>query len=696
MFEAMTRSVLRHRLAVIVVWVLVGIAGIAAGGALPDRLTALTSVPGSQSDRANDILASHFGENDDGVFTIVLEFRQATPEQVEAMQAELMAAVAEVPTATVLQQRALAGTLLAFVGTGYPLLEAAAQTQPLRAALSRHGLSDALVSGPPALQHDVRPLLADDLRTGTAVAVVLALLLLIAALGWTRALVVPFVVAGATVAASLCMILLVAQRFSMVLYIPNVVELIGLGLAIDYSLLVVHRFRAESAVGADEDAAVVRTMATAGRTVALSGLTAAAGLAVLFVMPVPFVRSLGAAGLIVPCMAVLATLTLQPALLSLLGAVGVAPHGLRGLLASASASHLWECVVGVVQRRPGRTFVASVLLLAIIAAPAAWMRLAPASLTAVRSDAESMRAIAYLTAKAGAGAIVPHQVLIDLGRDGLASMPELDVARQRFATTLSKLPEAFAAVTDTNTIFSDASGRFQRFLVIGRHGFDDAATQQLVADLRAIELTESGYPRSARVIVGGVPAQGVDFLHRVTGTLPWIVLGSLLLAYLLLVRAFRSRLIPLVAISLNLVSVMAALGVVALVFHFGVGATLIGAQSTDSLESWSVVFLFAMLFGLSMDYQVFLMSRISEARASGAEMSQAIARGLGSTATVISVAAAIFVGALTGLVVGHIAGLQQLGVGLGVGVLIDATIVRGLLLPSALMLLRNHADFGSR
>lgn len=692
----MTRAVVRHRLAVIVVWALVGIAGVAASAGLPSRLTALTSVPDAQSARANEILATNFGENDDGAFTVILEFTQATPQQIAAMQAKLVAAVAEVPTAVVLQQRALAGTLFAFVGTDLPLLQAADQTAPLRAALSRHGLSGALVSGPPALQHDVRPLLADDLRNGTAIAVVLALLLLIAALGWTRALVIPFAVAGATVAAALCAIWLVAQRFSMVLYIPNVVELIGLGLAIDYSLLIVHRFRGELEHDADETSATVRTMASAGRTVALSGLTAAAGLSVLFVMPVPFIRSLGVAGLIVPAAAVLATLTLQPALLSLLGASGVTPTGVRGLLASASAPRSWARIAEFVQRHPGRTFLASLLLLGIVAAPAGWMRLAPASLTTVRSDAESMRAVEYLTAKAGAGVITPHQVLVDLGQEGAAATTAMDAARLRFATALSKLPEVFAAVTDTTTIFTDASGRYQRFLVIGRHGFEDAATQQLVHDLRGLDLHASGYPREARLIVGGAPAQGVDFLARVTGALPWILLASLLLAYLLMVRAFRSRLMPLVAVLLNLVSVLAALGVVALVFHFGIGASVIGAQRTDYLESWSVVFLFAMLFGLSMDYQVFLMSRIREVRESGAEFSDAIAQGLGSTGTVISLAAVIFVGALSGLIVGHIAGLQQLGLGLAVGVLIDATVVRGLLLPSALMLLQGHADFGPR
>ncbi len=690
MLEALTRAVLRHRLAVMAAWLVVVVAGAFASAALPSRLTALTSVPDSQSALVNDVLTSHFHENDDGSFTIVRHFAQATPTQITAMERALTEAVAQVPTARVLEQRALVGTLFAFVGTDFSLLDAAAHTDQLRAALRRHGLRGALVSGPPALEHDVKPLLADDLRNGTTIALVLALILLIGALGWTRALIVPFSVAAATVAAALCAILVVAQRFSMVLYIPNVIELIGLGLAIDYSLLVVHRFRSESMQTQSLDEAIVRTMATAGRTVALSGLTAAVGLSVLFVMPVPFVRSLGAAGLVVPALAVLVTLTLQPALLAVLGRDGVRPRGLVGVLASASGPRLWEAIARRVQRHPGRMLTAGLLLLTLIAAPAAWLRLAPASLTAIRGQSESMQAVQYLTGHAGPGIITPHQVLVDLGADGRAQTPAMDAARVALAGRLSKLPETFAAVTDTTTLFTDPAGRYQRFLVIGRHGFDDARTQALVANLRALDLRPWGYGAQARVLVGGAPAQGVDFLQRVFGALPWIVLASLLLAYALMARAFRSRRMPLIAVLLNLVSVAAAVGVVSLVFHFGVGATLISAQRTSHLESWSLVFLFAMLFGLSMDYQVFLVSRIREAQLAGASLSDAVADALGSTGVVISVAAVIFVGALTGLALGHVAGLQQLGVGLGAGVLIDATIVRGMVLPSALTLLDRH------
>ncbi len=687
MLEALTRAVLRHRHGVIAAWLVVVLAGAFAGAWLPSRLTALTAVPDSQSAQVNAVLAGHFHENDDGAFTIVLDFANATPAQVTALEARLAAAVAEVPTARVLLQRALGGTLFAFVGTDYSLLDAASRTDQLRGALLRHGVLGALVSGPPALEHDVRPLLSRDLLQGTTVAVVLALLLLLVALGWTRALIVPFTVAAATVTSALCVILVIVQRFTMVLYIPNVIELIGLGLAIDYSLLVVHRFRSEIEAAGDTEDAVLRTMATAGRTVALSGLTAALGLSVLFFMPVPFVRSLGAAGMVVPALAVLVTLTLQPALLAVLGRDGVRSRGLVGVLASASVPRAWQAAARLIRRRPGRLFTAGLLLLALLAAPAAWLRLAPAAITAGPAQADSMRAVAYLTAHAGPGIITPHQVVVDLGHPGAAGAAGMDTARLDFASALSRMPEVLAAVTDTTTLFRDPVGRYQRFIVVGRHSFDDPRTQELVATMRGLDASRYGYGSAARVLVGGAPAQGVDFLHRVFSAFPWILLVSMLLAYAVMTRAFRSRRMPLVAVLMNLASVAAALGVVALVFRFGWGAGVLGAQRTGRLESWSLVFLFAMLFGLSMDYQVFLMARIREAQVAGASLSDAVAEGVTSTGVVISVAAVILVGALSGLVFGHIAGLQQLGVGLAVGVLIDATIVRGLVLPSLLTML---------
>lgn len=670
---------LRHRGAVIAAWCAVALAGLVAGVALPSRLTALTSVPASPSARADALLSARFGDNADGTFTVIVPFEQATDLEIRRMEHRVEQAVDVVPKARVVQQRALGGVLYALVGTRLDLLDASRATEHLRDALRRAGLTGAEVTGPPALEHDVRPVLAQDLQWGAGLAILLTLLLLGLALGPSIAVLVPLVVAAAVVSASLGAVFLMATGTQMVLYIPNVIELIGLGLAIDYSLLLLHRFRAEARVGDGDDSAVMRTMATAGRTVVVSGVTAAAGLSVLFIMPVPFIRSLGAAGLVVPVMSVIAATTLQPVLLSMLGSGRLGSHANRGILDSERALQRWRQVSTSVVRRPALAVGLTLLTLLALAAPLSGMHLAPASLTAVPESLESARAAQFLTARIGAGALTPHSVIIDTGRDGGAIAASGERARTALVQRVSRMPGVFAVVSDTTTLFVDDAGRDLRLVVIGRAGFDDDATQTLVGNLRALRPTDFGFPPGARVLVGGAAARGADFLHRVESSAPIIVLCALFLAYLLMRHAFRASLLPAVAVGLNLLSVAAACGVVVAIFQWGMGA--------QHIEAWSLVFLFAMLFGLSMDYQVFVVAGVREAREAGLGSSDAIVAGITRTAGVVTAAAVILVAALLGLVFGHLQGLQELGVGLASGVLIDAVLVRTLLLPGVMALL---------
>ena len=208
-------------------------------------------------------------------------------------------------------------------------------------------------------------MLTSDLHRGELLAVVLALLLLIAVLGVCWAVLIPYLVALATTAGTLSVVYLLAHRFLMVLYVPNVIELIGLALAIDYSLLIVHRFRAEiNKGGVNVQDAIVKTMFSAGRTVVLSGFAVAIGLATLFIVPVPFVRSLGAAGLVVPIFSLASALTLQPALLSLLGRRGVQPIGIRGLMLRREISTgTWARIARGVIRRPVAVLISTVVVL---------------------------------------------------------------------------------------------------------------------------------------------------------------------------------------------------------------------------------------------------------------------------------------------------------------------------------------------
>ena len=224
-------------------------------------------------------------------------------------------------------------------------------------------------------------------------------------------------------------------------------------------------------------------------------------------------------------------------------------------------------------------------------------------------------------------------------------------------------------------------------LVIGAHQFGAEASQALVARIRDHDVPAAHLPAGVQVFVGGAPAQGVDYLDRAYGAFPWVVALAMASALLILWRAFRSATLAILAVLLDLVSVVSAYGVMVAVFRFGALGTWWGDYHVSQIEGWVPVFVFAMLFGLSMDYEVFIVARMREAHESGLSADEAVVEGLTSTGGVVSAAALIMVGALSGMALGHVAGLQELGVGLAAGVLLDATVVRGLLLPASLSLL---------
>jgi len=482
---------------------------------------------------------------------------------------------------------------------------------------------------------------------------------------------------------------LLAQKVLMVIYVPNIVELIGLGLAIDYSLLMLHRLRKESTLeGVEFNEAVVRTMETAGRTVLISGTTVAIGLATLLLIPVPFVRSLGLAGILIPLVSIAAALTLQPALFSLLGASRISSRKFHGLIKNREDGQgFFGQISSQVIKRPKTSFFAALLVVLIGASGIASLHVTPSSLTAIPETLESAKALSIITGKVGAGSITPNQLILDFGSKGAA----LSATNQKIVSDLSrnilKNPEVFVVATDKKEPFIDASGRFTRLYIFSRHPLGSPETNKLVETLRARFLNTENLPAGTKIYLAGAPAQGVDLVSRILDAAPKVAILILVLTYLILLRGFRSIILPLKAILLDLFSIAVAFGSTALIFRMGWGKSLLDLYKLDRIEIWVLIFLFAVLFGLSMDYEVFIVSRMREAKDAGKSNQAAITEGLSQTGGVVSAAAIILVGALSGFIWGHFAGLQELGVGLAIGILIDATIIRSVLLPSAMVLL---------
>jgi RND superfamily putative drug exporter len=671
--ERWTRAVLRVRYPVVVAWVVVLAGGLWLTTLLPGLLSNSFEVPGSDSQRARAILAEHFGERPDGTFTVVFAVADPRDPAVRAGLRRRLVRVAHlIPTGKAGPLREGSRVLFADVATSLDLKSAKHYTDALRAGLRTSDGPRAYVTGQPAIQRDLDPVFRGDRRRGEIVAVSIALLVVLAVLGLSLAALIPFAFAACTIAGTLALVYAAAHLLAPVTYVVNLVELIGLGLAIDYSLLLVSRFREELREPGPVDDAVERTMATAGRTVVFSGAAVAIGLALLLTVPVPFVRSLGLAGFLIPVVSVAAALTLQPALLSLVGRRASARTPL------GEDHRFWRRVAATTLRRPKTFLAVGVTLLLAAAAPLLFIEVTPGALAGLPRSIESMKGYALLRDRVGPGAITPIHVVTDAGRPGAAREPAVRRAVHRLVRELTEDGEAYVIALGRRAPYVDETGRYTQLIVVARHQYGAGETRGLVGRLRAQHIPDAGFPAGAHTYVGGAPAQGADFLARSYGSFVWVVLAVLALTFVALTWAFRSLLLPLKAVLLNLLTIAAVYGLLVLVFQWGLG---------HDIEGWVPIFLFAVLFGLSMDYEVFLVTRMREAWDDQRDNARAVTEGLERTGRVVSAAALIMVIVFSGFMVGRIDALRQLGFGLAVGVFIDATIVRLVLVPSLMAVL---------
>jgi RND superfamily putative drug exporter len=296
----------------------------------------------------------------------------------------------------------------------------------------------------------------------------------------------------------------------------------------------------------------------------------------------------------------------------------------------------------------------------------------------------------------GAGALAPHQVVIDTHVAGGASDPRVVAAERDLAAALRRDPAiqprtiaAPAFVSPALARQANLVDRDGRVLQVRAAGRTDSGTQQamdLVKRLRDRYVPEAGFPPGTEVLVSGAPAFGVDFIAKAYGAFPWLVLAVLVITYLILLRAFRSVVLPAKAVLMNLLSVGATYGVLVLAFQHGWGRGL-GLGATPQVDAWIPIFLFALLFGLSMDYEVFLLSRIREEWDRRHDNEQAVAYGLEHTGRIITAAAIIMIAAFAGFVFGSFVGLREFGLGLSAAILLDATVVRAILVPATMKLL---------
>jgi RND superfamily putative drug exporter len=693
---------IRYRWAVVAAWLVV----LLAGGWSATKLSALLSntftMPGTDSERARTILKEHYGDRSDGAFTIVFRVPSASDPTVRrALQVAVVRAARKVPTG---QARPLAQggdhVLYGDIVSTLSIADAKGYTNDVYRALPHTAEIRSFVTGQAAIQHDLDPIFNEDLKKGElmiALPVAVAILLLVFGLSW--AVTIPLLFAACTIEATLGAVYLFAHEVTMATYVTNLVQLIGLGIAIDYSLLIVYRFREELGRTGSKDEAIVRTMSTAGRAVIFSGATVAIGLALLLFMPSPFMRSMGIGGFLIPLVSIAAAATLQPALLALYGARGVkrVPVAeflrrrlhlpLPRLAGTANLDRgMWARLARIIMRRPVAFLAGGSALLIGLAIPLYALALTPGSAFGIPQYPQSVRGFNVLREAVGPGALSPTQIVVDAGSPGAVRAAPVQRSIHRLAAKLSRSPEVVAVHYGPRRPYVDPSGRYEQLVVAGQHEYGASEAQTFVHTLRGTIVPSVSWPEGVDVLAGGGPPQGVDFIDRSYAVFPWLVLGVLVLTYLLLMRAFRSLLLPLKAVVLNLISVAASYGALVIVFKWGVGHDLWGLYQFDQVEAWIPIFLFAMLFGLSMDYEVFLVSRMREIWDETHDNEHAVAEGLERTGRIVTAAAIIMVAAFSGFVAGRVVGLQEFGFGLAIAIFVDATIVRALLVPALMAL----------
>jgi putative drug exporter of the RND superfamily len=535
------------------------------------------------------------------------------------------------------------------------------------------------ITGNQTRDHDSNQLSESDLRNGELkFGLPAALIILLLVFGTVVAGLVPLLMALVSILTAMGLVAVLTQMFELSIFTTNMLAGMGLALGIDYALFVISRYREERGGGREPLDAISATGATASRAVLFSGSAFVVAMFGLLIVPSTIFRSLAAGAILVGITSVLAALTLLPALIGLLrdrvDALRLPYFGRAALDRQNPEGRFWGAIVERVLRRPALSLALSTALLVALAVPAFGISIGSAGVSTFPDSAASKRGYLALQRSFPAAGTDPAHILVvgngdvaaatDLLRESLAADP-------RFGE--GEIRQGSGGVTDLVVpVRGDPAG--------------DAAVSA-VRDLRDRLVPEAYAGTTADPFVGGTSSENIDYFDGVTDPAPIVFAFVLGLSLVLLTVAFRSVVIALTAIALNLLSVGAAYGLLVLVFQHGWGAGLLGFTRLDAIEAWVPLFLFSVLFGLSMDYQVFLLSRIRERYDQTRNTRDAVRWGVASTARIITGAALIIVAVFSGFARGDLVMFQQMGFGVAVALLIDATIIRSVVLPSVMTLL---------
>src|SRR5262245_39468872 len=692
---ALAHVVIRHRRAIVAAWVLLTLLGAYAAGAVSSRWLEQFSIPGYSAYESNQRALEKFGTGAQAPHVAVFTSKgdvTKTPG-LERSIADLKAAFPKYRVGSWFTTHSDAyvsadrHTMFATIyPPGHPGFTAETHTDEIRASLSAHAPPGVTVNltGRDALYESQGGENGPSVLTEALVGGVGALVILMFVFGTVPAVLMPIGIAITSILNTFTLIWALTYVTSVSLIVQFLVALVGLGVAIDYALLMIFRFREELRHGRDTETAVVETVTHAGRSVIVSGSTVAIGLLSMVIIPIPVIRSIGIGGMLIPAVSVLVSITMLPALLAMLGPrinrLRVMPR--RIVEGSDLERGFWWRWAHFVMRRPAIVAAIGIAIVALLMIPAVQLNPAEAQakdLAGQTTDDAVLGLNALTAAGITHGALKPFDVLVE--HDAQSG------AAQTVADRLAGTPGIAGAVAPPGPGWRRGSNA----LVEAFPSADGAAksVRGTISNLQddVLPALERQLGGDTRVTLGGVAPEDRDFVHAVYGKFPYVLAFVVLLTFVLLMRAFRSVVLPLKAVVLNLVSLGATFGIIVFIFQQGHGSEAIwGVHATDAIISWIPLMIFAFMYGLTMDYEVFMVTRMREAYDETGSTENAIALGLARTGKLVTSAALVLMFAFFVLSTGPGTDIKQFGIGLAAGIILDATVIRALLVPSLMRL----------
>ncbi len=693
------RFCVRHRFVVCGVWLVAAVALIAVSHTLGETTSEDLSLPGTDSQRASDTLAKSFPNQANGSSPIVLHAAHGklTESRYASAVNQAAAAVAKAPhVASVVNPLTPRGAsaLSRDQSTGY--LSVTLSESPGELSVSEaHTVIDAanparaagleVQTGGQLGQKVSKP----STEISELIGIVAAMVILTFAFGTIAAMLLPILNAILALLTSLAIIRLLGHVTTVPSVAPTLATMIGLGVGIDYALFIVTRHFRGLGDGLDHDESIARAAATSGGAVFFAGSTVTIALVSLAVAGIPLVTTMGLMAGIAVVVAVSASLTLLPATLAIAGprinALRVRPPHRDLRPEAATEQGAWAKWAGEIARHPLIAGLAALAILLPLMIPLLSLELGQQDTAALSTSTTARKAYDLLSKSFGPGVNGPLIVAVSLGSPAKnAEDPRLQTLQHDVATT-----PGVAAVTQVQV---SSTGTTAYFNAIATTGPAEKATEALVERLRSSTIPKAEQGTDMHADVGGSTAGFVDLAARISEKLPLQILVVIALSFVLLILAFRTVVIPAQAAIMNLLSIAAAYGVLTAIFQYGWLSGLIGLEGPVPVVSYVPLFMFAVLFGLSMDYEVFLVSQIEEHVNSGQDNRESVVSGLVTSARVITSAAFIMVFVFGSFVLNGDPTIKQFGVGLAVAVILDATVVRCLLVP-ALMLLMGRVNW---